>query len=174
MQAGRTGWVLPADDPQAWQAVLQSVLQSPEEARRRGAKPVFVTSMHRHRFDAAGKVVDTLVDYPKAMRETARDLAVPLIDLHKSSEALIVKEGVEGSRRLFLNIPPNHFKNYKGKEEDNTHFSEYGAASMASLVCQAIKEQNLALAKYLRPSDFKEKFAFELPKIYSPHFRRDT
>lgn len=36
VQAGRTGWVLPADDPQAWQAVLQSVLQSPEEARRRG------------------------------------------------------------------------------------------------------------------------------------------
>jgi DNA sulfur modification protein DndE len=99
---------------------------------------------------------------------------VLLIDLHKSSEALIIKEGVENSRRLFLNIPANHFKNYKGKEEDNTHFSDYGASSVASLVCQSIKEQNLPLAKYLKPSDFKEKFAFELPKIYSPHFKRDT
>ncbi len=36
VQHGRTGWVLPADDPPAWQAVLQAVLQSPDEARQRG------------------------------------------------------------------------------------------------------------------------------------------
>ena len=99
---------------------------------------------------------------------------VPLIDLHQSSERLIVEEGVEKSRRLFLNIPANHFKNYKGKPEDNTHFSEYGAASIASLVCESIKMQNLPLAKFLKPSAFKEKYAFELPKIYTPHFKRDT
>jgi DNA sulfur modification protein DndE len=45
---------------------------------------------------------------------------------------------------------------------------------MASLVCQAIKDQDLPMAKYLAPSDFKEKFAFELPKIYTPHFKKDT
>ena len=42
------------------------------------------------------------------------------------------------------------------------------------MVCQSIKDQNLPLAKYLKPSDFKEKYAFELPKIYTPHFKRDT
>ena len=42
--------------------------------------------------------------------------------------------------------------------------------SMASLVCQSIKDQNLPLAKYLKPSDFKEKYAFELPKIYTRIF----
>ncbi|HNL65048.1 MAG TPA: rhamnogalacturonan acetylesterase, partial [Ferruginibacter sp.] len=145
-----------------------------KDVRSKGATPVLITPVMRRKFDANGNFVDQHGDYPGVVKEVAASLNVPLIDLHKSSEALIVKEGVEGSRRLFLNIPPNHFKNYKGKEEDNTHFSEYGAASMASLVCQAIKEQNLALAQYLRPSDFKEKFAFELPKIYSPHFRRDT
>lgn len=152
----------------------ENLIRFVKDVRSKGATPVLITPVMRRKFDANGNFVDQHGDYPGVVKEVAASLNVPLIDLHKSSEALIVKEGVEGSRRLFLNIPPNHFKNYKGKEEDNTHFSEYGAASMASLVCQAIKEQNLALAKYLRPSDFKEKFAFELPRIYSPHFRRDT
>ena len=152
----------------------ENLIRFVKDVRGKGATPVLITPVMRRKFDANGNFVDQHGDYPGVVKEVAASLNVPLIDLHKSSEALIVKEGVEGSRRLFLNIPPNHFKNYKGKEEDNTHFSEYGAASMASLVCQAIKEQNLALAKYLRPSDFKEKFAFELPRIYSPHFRRDT
>jgi DNA sulfur modification protein DndE len=30
------------------------------------------------------------------------------------------------------------------------------------------------MEKYLAPSDFKEKYAFELPKIYTPHFKKDT
>ena len=112
----------------------------------------------RRKFDANGNFVDQHGDYPGVVKEVAASLNVPLIDSAQKQRSAYCKEGVEGSCRLFfLNIPPNHFKNYKGKEEDNTHFSEYGAASMASLVCQAIKEQNLALAKYLRPSDFKEK-----------------
>ncbi|HMD00960.1 MAG TPA: glycosyl hydrolase family 28 protein, partial [Ferruginibacter sp.] len=121
-----------------------------------------------------GKFVDQHGDYPGVVREVAASMNVALIDLHKSSEALIVKEGVEGSKKMFMHIPPNHFKNYKGKEEDNTHFTEYGAASVASLVCQSIKEQHLPMEKYLKPSAFKEKLAFELPKVYQPHFKRDT
>jgi DNA sulfur modification protein DndE len=45
---------------------------------------------------------------------------------------------------------------------------------MASLVCQSIKEQNLPLVKYFKSSDFKEKYAFELPKVYTAHFKKDT
>ena len=144
------------------------------DVRSKGANPILITPVMRRKFDSTGKFVDQHGDYPGVVKEVATAMNVPLVDLHKSSEALILKEGVEGSRRLFLNIPANHFKNYKGKEEDNTHFSEYGAASMASLVCQSIATQNLPLAKFLKASDFKEKYAFELPKIYAPHFKRDT
>jgi DNA sulfur modification protein DndE len=151
-----------------------NLLRYVKDARSKGAIPILITPVMRRKFDAEGKFIDQHGDYPGVVREVAALLKVPLIDLHQSSEALIVKEGVEGSRRLFLNIPAGHFINYKGKEEDNTHFTEYGAASMASLVCQAIKEQELPLAKFLKPSDFREKMAFELPKIYLPHFKRDT
>ncbi|MEO7769238.1 MAG: glycosyl hydrolase family 28 protein [Ferruginibacter sp.] len=144
------------------------------DIRSKGAHPVLITPVMRRKFDKEGKFVDQHGDYPAVVKEVAAILKVPMIDLHKSSEALIVKEGIENSKRLFLNIPDNHFKNYKGPREDNTHFSEYGAASMASLVCQSIKELQLPLVSYLRPSGFKEKFAFELPKVYKPHFKRDT
>lgn len=152
----------------------ENLIRFVNDVRSKGATPILITPVMRRKFDEAGKFVDQHGDYPGVVKEVAASMNVLLIDLHKSSETLIVKEGVENSRRLFLNIPPNHFKNYKGKEEDNTHFSEYGASSMASLVCQSIKEQNLPLAKYLKPSNFKEKYAFELPKIYTPHFKRDT
>ncbi len=152
----------------------ENLIRFINDVRSKGATPVLITPVMRRKFDGAGKFIDQHGDYPGVVKEVAALLKVSLIDLHKSSEDLIVKEGVEGSKRLFLNIPANHFKNYKGKEEDNTHFSEYGASLVASLVCQSIAAQNLPLAKYLKPSDFKEKFAFELPKIYSPHFKRDT
>lgn len=144
-----------------------------KDARSKGAFPVLITPVMRREFDSAGKFVDSHGDYPGVVKEVGTLVNVPVIDLHKSSEGLIVKEGVENSKRLFLHIANNHFTNFKGKE-DNTHFSEYGAASMASLVCQAIKEQQLPMAKYLAPSGFKNRFAFELPKIYTPHFSKDT
>lgn len=144
------------------------------DVRSKGSTPVLITPVMRRNFDAAGVFTDTHGDYPAVVIEVGKQLNVPVIDLHKSSEALILKEGVENSKRLFLHIPEGHFKTQKGVREDNTHFSEYGAASMASLVCQGIKEQNLPMAKYLAPSDFKEKLAFELPKVYVPHFKKDT
>ncbi|UAY53658.1 glycosyl hydrolase family 28 protein [Ferruginibacter albus] len=144
------------------------------EARSKGAIPVLITPVNRRKFDADGKFVDQHGEYPGVVRALAQQLKVTLIDLHKSSQTLLEQKGVEGSKNLFLFIPENHFKKYKGKEEDNTHFTEYGAESVASLVCADIKKQNLAIAKYLKPSDFKEKDAFELPKIYVPHFKLDT
>ena len=152
----------------------ENLIRFVTEARTKGAIPILITPVMRRKFDSEGKFVDQHGEYPGVVREVATLLNVPLIDLHKSSEALIVKEGVVSSRRFFLHIPPGHFRNYKGKEDDNTHFSEYGASSMASLVCRSILDLHLPIAKYLKTSDFKEKYAFELPKVYVPHFKKDT
>lgn len=152
----------------------ENLIRFVTEARAKGAKPILLTPVMRRKFDSKGIFVDQHGEYPGVVKDVAQKLKVPLIDLHKSSEALIVKEGVENSKRLFLNIPPNHFSKYKGKENDNTHFSEYGASLVASLVCQGIRDLKLPLADCLKKSDFIEKFAYELPKIYKPHFKKDT
>ena len=152
----------------------ENLIRFVKDTRSKGGFPILITPVMRRKFDEKGNFVDQHGDYPGVVKEVAAMLKVPMIDLHKSSEALIVKEGVEGSKRLFLNIPAKHFKNYKGKEEDNTHFSEYGAASMASLVCESIVNQKLSIVNFLKPSLFQGKYQFELPKIYQPHFRQDT
>ena len=151
----------------------ENLIRFVKDVRSKGAYAVLITPVMRRKFDAAGKFVDQHGDYPGVVKEVATLLNVPVIDLHKSSETLIVNEDVENSKRLFLHIPAGHFKDLKDKE-DNTHFGEYGAASMASLVCQSIADQKLPLRGYLKPSGFKGKFAFELPKIYAPHFKKDT
>lgn len=151
----------------------ENLIRFVNDTRSKGAFPVLITPVMRRKFDEKGKFIDQHGDYPGVVKEVAALLKVPMIDLHKSSEALIVKEGVEGSKRLFLHIPDDHYKKMKAKE-DNTHFSEYGASSMASLVCQSIIDQQLPLASLLQPSLFQGKFLYELPKIYMPHFRQDT
>ncbi len=108
------------------------------EARRRGATPVFVTSMHRHRFDAAGKVVDTLGDYPKAMRETARALDVPLIDLHAMSAAFYEALG-----------PKDAWKAFNDGGKDLTHHDNYGAYQLARCVVEGLRANVPALATHL-------------------------
>ena len=53
------------------------------EARRRGAIPVLVTPMQRRNFDGAGRIRNTLGDFPEAVRQTAAEEHVALIDLNK-------------------------------------------------------------------------------------------
>ncbi len=145
------------------------------EVRGKGATPILITPVVRRKFDAGGTFVDQHGDYPGVVRELAKTLRTDLVDLHQLSQDLLVKEGVERSKRLFLHIKPGHYAQYVNKkEEDNTHFSEYGARSVAALVCQSILTQAHPLKQYLAPSAFPEKYAFELPRIYEPHFKLDT
>jgi lysophospholipase L1-like esterase len=106
------------------------------EARNHGAIPVLITSMHRRNFDPEGKVVNTLGDYPEAVRQTAREENVALIDLHAMSKLLYEALGLEGSGALF-------------KSGDGTHHNNYGSYELARCVVEGIKINKLAVVKYL-------------------------
>ena len=144
------------------------------EARAKGGNPILVTPVMRRKFDAKGKFEDTHGEYPSVVRAVAKELNVPMIDLHTSSRKLIEEHGVEGSKKLFLWMDPKHFKAAPDGKKDDTHFSEYGASSVASLVCAELREKKIALANELKPSAHPEKLAYELPKIYQPNFKKDT
>lgn len=109
-----------------------------DEARAKGGNPVLLTPVMRRRFDKDGKFYDTHGEYPGIVRTVAHDYKVPLIDMHKSSEAVIVKYGVEGSRKLFLQLKPGENANYPNGIDDNTHFSPLGAEEMAKVVVAEI------------------------------------
>jgi lysophospholipase L1-like esterase len=120
------------------------------EARKRKVIPVLVTSMHRRNFDSTGHIVNTLLEYPEAMRQTAKEENVALIDLNAMSKTLYEAWGDAGSIKAFVHYPANTFSNQKEALKDNTHFNPYGAYELASCIVSSIKDQNLPLAKFIR------------------------
>jgi lysophospholipase L1-like esterase len=120
------------------------------EARSRGAIPVLVTSMHRRRFDDAGRVVNSLEDYPEAMRQTAREEKVALIDLNAMSKPFYEALGPEGSKKAFLHYPPNTFAEQPQELKDDTHFSAYGGYELAKCIVEGIRKNKLPIARYLQ------------------------
>lgn len=120
-----------------------------EEVERRKAHPVLLTPVMRRRFDKDGKFYDTHGEYPDIVRSIAREKKVPLIDMHRKSETVIVKYGVEDSRKLFLQLKPGENPNYPDGIEDNTHFSPLGAEEMAKSAVEGIRESKIGLKKLL-------------------------
>lgn len=120
------------------------------DARAKNAFPILLTPVVRRRFDKDGKFYDTHGEYPDLTRAVAKELKVPLIDMHRASEKLLVELGAEKSKKLFLILQPNESPNYPDGLDDNTHFSPLGAEEMARLAAEELKKSKIKLQKYLR------------------------
>lgn len=137
-----------------------------KDVRSKGAHPILCTSIQRRKFDENGKFQDTHGDYPGYVRELALKFNVPLIDMQKKSEKVILEHGEEGSKKIFLHINPGEYKSLPDGKVDNTHFSEYGARLMAGLFCEGLKEMNSALVKYFSPEYIKTSATGSLEKVH--------
>jgi lysophospholipase L1-like esterase len=120
------------------------------DVRVKKAYAVLLTPVMRRRFDKDGKFYDAHGEYPNLTRSVAKDLKVSLIDMHRSSEKLIIEYGLEKSKKLFLQLKPGENPNYPNGIEDNTHFSPLGAEEMARLAVAEIKKSKIKLRKYLK------------------------
>ena len=107
-----------------------------ESARRKGAFPVVITPVQRRTFDVNGQITNSHGDYPEAVRQVAREVGVPLIDLNAMSKVLYETLGKDGSSVLF-------------KDGDGTHHNNYGAYEIANCIVEAIRAEKLSIAKYL-------------------------
>lgn len=118
-----------------------------EDTKSKEGYPVLITPVARRRFDSAGRLVQTHEVYSNLVRQVAKRYNVPLIDLDKKSGALLQQFGPEPSRWLFNQVAPGEHPNYPNGIEDNTHFNEFGARKMASLVLAELKNLKLELAE---------------------------
>ena len=125
-----------------------------DSVRNHGAIPVFVTSTNRRNFDKNGKVINTLGDFPDAMRLEAKKEGITLIDLNKMTKTLYEAYGEEASKRLFVQYPIGSFPGQSDLLEDNTHFSTFGAYELAKCMVTGIQNSDLDLKRYLK-SDLK-------------------
>ena len=140
------------------------------EVRKKGGVPVLVTSMHRRSFDSTGYITNTLLEYPEAVRQTAKEEKCALIDLNAMSKILYETWGVAGSIKAFVHYPANTFPNQKEALKDNTHFNAYGAYELASCIVSSIKKQNLPLTKFIRKDipSFNPASPMPVEKFYWP------
>lgn len=119
------------------------------KAKQLGAIPVLVTSMNRHVFDENNKIVNTLDDFPSAMREISKEENVFLIDLNAMSKTLFEAMGPENSKKAFVYYPANSYPNQPNALADDTHFNTYGAYELAKCVVKSIVDQKLPLSKFV-------------------------
>ena len=130
-----------------------------DEARLRGATPIFVTPTQRRAFDSEGRIRETHEDYPEAMAWVARREQVPLIDLHAMTRTLFEAMGVEESKRAFVHYPAGTYPGQSQAFADNTHFNPYGAYQIAKCVVEGLIEARIDFVRHLRP---------EYPRGYNP------
>ena len=102
--------------------------------RKQGGIPVLISPMHRKKLDAFGKVVNTLGDYPEAVRQAAQEEKTPLIDLNAMSAVLYAALGPQRLDRAF---------------QDGTHHNNYGSYELARCIVEGIRQNHLSIAKYL-------------------------
>ncbi len=119
------------------------------ETQKKGAVPILITPVARRSFDKNGNVIDTHKQYAQLVRDLAKKLNVPLIDLSEKSMNLLQQLGEDKSVMLYNHLKAGENPNYPKGKEDNTHFNELGARKMAELVLSGIRELNLPLATYI-------------------------
>ncbi len=120
------------------------------ESRRKGANPVLFSPIVRRKFNESGTLEDAHGAYPFVMREVARELDVPFVDMQLKSEDLVLSLGPEKSKELYLWVSQGVYEMYPEGKQDNTHFTKKGAMEMARLAAEGLKELNLDIVKYLK------------------------
>ena len=120
------------------------------ESKQKGAHPILATPIVRRRFDEAGNLVETHGDYPEAVRIVAKELEVPLLDLHQRTRALVTSYNSTRSKGLFLWIDKDLFESIPEGKKDDTHLSADGASRVCELAIEELRSIKHPLAAYTK------------------------
>lgn len=99
------------------------------EARAAGIQPILVTSLTRRRWNSSGRIEPTLAEYAAATSIVAKELSVPLIDLHKASVEQCEQLGPTAFRAL---------EPMTADGADHTHLNLDGSRAVGPLVATAL------------------------------------
>jgi lysophospholipase L1-like esterase len=111
-----------------------------QQARQKGALPILLTPVNRNYPWENGKLLNVHGDYPEAVKEVARELEVPLIDLtQRSIDHFTAKGEAYVTKYYFMNLPAGKYQAYPEGQKDNTHFQPEGARAVARLVFEGLQ-----------------------------------
>jgi lysophospholipase L1-like esterase len=120
------------------------------EVREKKALPILATPIARRRFDKEGKFFDTHGDYPEAIRQVAKEQAVPLLELHTKTCELLKELGPEQSIKLFNYATPGEYAKLPEGLKDDTHLNAFGATRVCDLAIEEIIREIPELALHLK------------------------
>jgi len=132
--------------PAAYRANLQQFVR---EVRQKGANPILATPISRRKFEN-DSLVRTHGVYPDLVREVAREMDVPLLELEERSRELILAFGMERSMQLFLHYLPGEYDRFPQGKQDDTHLSPTGAFAICDLAVAELKEKVPGLSGFFR------------------------
>lgn len=113
------------------------------EARSAGIKPILVTPLVRRQFKDDGKIQSSLAGHARVVRDTAKEMGVPLIELHDRSLAVCEALGQGACISLLSTTKPNG-------DFDGTHLTPAGGFLIGAIVADELKKAVPALAPHLR------------------------
>lgn len=130
--------------------------QYANEARAKGAHPIFVTPMNMNTWTGTAVrevFTEGANNYRAAMIHAAADLKVPMLDLEKKSKLLMDTLGQAYMAKFhFLGLDAGEYANFPDGSSDGTHFQELGALENARMVTEEIARQpNDSILKLLAP-----------------------
>lgn len=110
-------------------------------ARNKKALPVLITPLERRCFlDETTLGLGEHGDYVAAMKQTAKNLDVPLIDLNALSRAELTRVGAEASKDWYMHIPEGKYPYHMEGLADNTHLKYAGAVVYGGCIARGLKE----------------------------------
>ena len=110
-------------------------------ARNKKAYPVIITPVERRNFiDKSVPCEFDHTEYVEAMKQTAKKLDVPLIDLNSMSRDELNRIGLEASKDWYMHLPEGKYPYHMEGLSDNTHLKYAGAVAYAGCIARGLKE----------------------------------
>lgn len=109
-------------------------------ARKKKAFPVLITPLERRCFEDNGSLgIGDHSDYVKAMKQTAVDFNVPLIDLYTMSREKLTEAGTDKTLEWYMHLPVGKYSSHPEGLADNTHLKYEGAIVYAGCVARGLQ-----------------------------------
>lgn len=110
-------------------------------ARNKKAHPVLITPLERRCFEEEHKLgAGEHLAYVNAMKQVAKNLNVPLVDLYTMSRAEMEKAGAEKTTEWYMHLPAGVYPSCMEGKTDNTHLKYAGAVTYAGCIARGLKE----------------------------------
>lgn len=135
---------------EAFGSFKENLARYVQETREKQGRPILATPIVRRKFNGTGELNDTHGDYAVAIRQVAKDLNVPLLDLQKRSAELIEALGPDRSKMLFMWFDPGEFEKLPQGRKDDTHLNAFGASRICDLATDELRTASPDLAQWLR------------------------